>query len=60
MWTWILIVVGYTVSICFFHIVGGLSSASDAIQSWGRRSSERTIERSGMSPGSYARSRLSR
>jgi hypothetical protein len=60
MWTWIVIVGAYAFSIFFFHILGGIASASDAIQSWGRRSAERAIRKSGESPGSYARSRLSR
>jgi hypothetical protein len=59
-WTWVVIVLGYAVSVCFFHIVGGVASACDAIQSWGRRSSERTLERSGLSAGEFARSRLGR
>lgn len=60
MWTWVLIVCGYAFSIFFFHIVGGINSAADAIQGWGRRSSERRIRRAGLSPASFARDRLSR
>jgi hypothetical protein len=60
MWTWILIVGGYAFSMFFFHILGGIAAASDAIQSWGRSSAERAVDRSGASPGSFARSRLSR
>ena len=58
MWTWLLIVGGYAFSLFFFRIVGGINSAADAIQSWGRSSSERRLKRSGDSPSSYARSRL--
>jgi hypothetical protein len=59
MWTWIFIAVGYGFSMFFFHVLGGLASASEAIQSWGRSSSRRAIEQSGMSPGAFARSRVS-
>jgi hypothetical protein len=59
MWTWILIIGGYAFSMFFFHILGGIGAASDAIQSWGRSSAERALERSGESPSSFARSRLS-
>jgi hypothetical protein len=57
---WILVAVGYCCSILFFHILGGLASASDAIQSWGRSSAERAVEKSGLSPNAFARSRVSR
>jgi hypothetical protein len=57
-WTWILIVAGYAFSLLFFRIVGGVNSAADAIQGWGRSSSERRLTRSGKSPASYVRSRL--
>ena len=60
MWTWIIIVGGYAFSMFFFHILGGIGAASDAIQSWGRNSAERALDRSGASPSSFARSRLSR
>jgi hypothetical protein len=59
-WTWVIIVGGYAFSIFFFHILGGIGAASDAIQSWGRHSAERTVTKSGASPSSFARSRLSR
>ena len=58
MWTWIVLAAGYVVVLFFFHILGGIGAAANAIQTWGRRSSERAVERSGASPGSYARSRL--
>lgn len=60
MWTWIIIAGGYAFSMFFFHILGGIAAASDAIQSWGRSSAERALERNGASPTSFARSRLSR
>ena len=60
MWSWIVIIVGYAFSIFFFRLVGGINSAADAIQSWGRRSSVRRLRKSGHSPGSFARARLKR
>ncbi len=60
MWTWVLIIGGYAFSMFFFHILGGLAAASDAIQTWGRRTAERAIEERGASPASFARSRVSR
>ena len=60
MWTWALIVGGYAFSMFFFHILGGIAAASDGIQSWGRSWAERTLNKSGLSPGSFARSRVSR
>jgi hypothetical protein len=59
-WSWIVIVVGYAFSIFFFRLVGGINSAADAIQSWGRSSSVRRLRKSGHSPGSFARARLKR
>jgi hypothetical protein len=59
-WTWIVIVAGYAFSLFFFHLVGGINSASDAIQSWGRNSSVRRLRKSGHSPSSFARARLKR
>jgi hypothetical protein len=60
MWTWVIIVVGYAFSLFFFRLVGGINSAADAIQNWGRSSSVRRLRRGGHSPRSYARSRLGR
>ena len=60
MWSWIVIVAGYAFSICFFRLVGGINSAADAIQNWGRSSSVRRLRKSGHSPGSFARARLKR
>jgi hypothetical protein len=59
-WTWILIVAGYAFALFFFRLIGGIDSAADAIQSWGRSSSERRLAERGESPRSYARSRLRR
>lgn len=60
MWSWIVIVAGYVFSIFFFRLVGGINSAADAIQSWGRSSSVRRLRKSGHSPRSFARARLKR
>ena len=60
MWSWIVIIVGYAFSIFFFRLVGGINSAADAIQNWGRSSSMRRLRKSGHSPGSFARARLKR
>jgi hypothetical protein len=38
---WILIAVLYLIGVGFFHLVGGLSSASDALQRWGASSAAR-------------------
>jgi hypothetical protein len=59
-WTWVIIVVGYAVSLFAFQILGGISAAGRAIENWGRSSSERRLEKSGLSPQNFARSRLSR
>jgi hypothetical protein len=32
---WILVIALYLVGVGFFHLVGGLSSASEALQRWG-------------------------
>jgi hypothetical protein len=58
MWTWVIIVVGYAFSLFFFRIVGGLGSAAEAIQSWGRHSAVTRLRNDGGSPRTYARSRL--
>jgi hypothetical protein len=59
-WTWVISVVGYAVSLFAFQILGGISAAGRAFENWGRRSSERRLEKSGLSPESFARSRVSR
>jgi hypothetical protein len=59
-WTWVIIVVGYAVSLFAFQILGGISAAGRAFENWGRRASERQLEQSGLSPESFARSRVSR
>ncbi|HSS57760.1 MAG TPA: hypothetical protein VLK59_07110 [Solirubrobacteraceae bacterium] len=38
MWDWATIVVLYLFAVGFFYLLGGLSSAADALEGWGRRS----------------------
>jgi hypothetical protein len=59
-WTWIIIVAGYSFAALFLRLIGGFNSAADAIASWGRRSSARRIRRLGHTPGTFARSRVNR
>lgn len=59
MWEWVLVGVAYTFGLLFFQLLGGISAAGRAIESWGRASSTRRLEQSGLSPGHFARSRLS-
>jgi uncharacterized protein GlcG (DUF336 family) len=60
MWTWVVIVGGYGISILGFRLVGGVGAAGEAISRWGRRCAERAIERGAGSPNSFVRSRLGR
>lgn len=57
---WILIGLGYTLGLLFFQLLGGIGAAGRAIERWGRESSVRRLERSGLSPESFVRSRLGR
>ena len=36
MWTWVIIVVCYLIGAGFFRLLGGIGSASEALQGWGR------------------------
>jgi hypothetical protein len=36
MWSWLVIGLLYVVGIGAFHILGGMSSAMDALRDWGR------------------------
>ena len=45
MWQWIWIVAVYVLSITLFRWLGGVASAADAIQSWGREVAERRRRR---------------
>jgi hypothetical protein len=57
---WIVIGVLYAAGLLFFQLLGGIGAAGRAIERWGRESSLRHIERSGLTPESFARSRLRR
>jgi hypothetical protein len=50
MFTWIVVVGLYAVGMGLFHILGGLSSAGEAIENWGRASAAGREEQ--LSPGS--------
>jgi hypothetical protein len=41
MWTWIGIVVGYVFMIGGFRLLGGVTSAMDALRDWGRSTTGR-------------------
>jgi hypothetical protein len=55
---WIVIGVLYAFGLLFFQLLGGISAAGRAIERWGHESSVRRLERSGLTPESFARSRL--
>lgn len=57
---WLLIGLCYAFGLLFFQLLGGIGAAGRAIERWGRESSVRRIERSGMSPESFAHARLGR
>jgi hypothetical protein len=59
-WNWIVIVVCYGFAALFLRLIGGFNAAGDAIANWGRRSSTRRFQRQGLTPSSYAKSRLKR
>jgi hypothetical protein len=41
MWGWILIAVLYVLGMGFFHWLGGIGAAGEAIQRWGHATAER-------------------
>jgi hypothetical protein len=55
----VIIVTCYTFAALVLRSLGGFGSAGDAVSTWGRRSSLRTLRRRGLSPRRYARSRIS-
>ena len=57
---WIVIGVLYACGLLFFQLLGGIGAAGRALERWGRESSTRRLERSGLSPESFVRSRLRR
>jgi len=57
---WFLIGLAYAFGLLFFQLLGGIGAAGRAIERWGRESSVRRMERSGLSPESFAHSRVGR
>ena len=57
---WLVIGVLYAFGLLFFQLLGGIGAAGRAIERWGRESSIRSLERSGLAPEDFARSRLGR
>jgi hypothetical protein len=57
---WIVVGICYAFGLLFFQLLGGIGAAGRAIERWGRESSLRRMERSGMSPESFAHARLGR
>jgi hypothetical protein len=39
MWGWIIVIVLYVLGMAFFHLLGGLGAAAEALQRWGSASS---------------------
>lgn len=57
---WLVIGVLYAFGLLFFQLLGGIGAAGRAIERWGRESSIRSLERSGLASEDFARSRLGR
>ena len=55
---WIVIGVLYAFGLLIFQLLGGIGAAGRAIERWGRESSLRRLERSGLTPESFDRDRL--
>jgi hypothetical protein len=47
-WDWILIGVLYVLGMGFFHWLGGLASAAEAITDWSRRTSPKRRQKLGL------------
>ncbi|HEX3256609.1 MAG TPA: hypothetical protein VHQ96_12530 [Gaiellaceae bacterium] len=58
-WNLLIIVVCYTFAALVLRFLGGFNSAADAVSTWGRRSSVRSLRKRGLTPRSYVRSRIS-
>jgi len=58
-WTLLVIVACYLVPAFILRAIGGFNAAGDAVSTWGRSSSLRTLRRRGETPRTYARSRIS-
>ena len=39
MWGWIIVIALYVLGMAFFHLLGGLGAAAEALQRWGSASS---------------------
>jgi len=50
----------YACGLLFFQLLGGIGAAGRAIERWGRESSVRSLERSGLSAEDFARARSPR
>ena len=50
----------YAFGLLIFQLLGGIGAAGRAIERWGRESSVRRLERTGLAPADFARSRLAR
>lgn len=59
MWNLLIIVACYLVPAFVLRFLGGFSSAADAVTNWGRASSLKAIRKRGLTPRTYARSRIS-
>ena len=57
---WVLVGLGYAFGLLFFQLLGGIGAAGRAIERWGRESSTRRLERSGLTPHEFSRARLGR
>jgi len=57
---WVLVGLGYAFGLLFFQLLGGIGAAGRAIERWGRESSTRRLERSGLTPQEFSRARLGR
>jgi hypothetical protein len=58
-WNLLIIIVCYTFAALVLRFLGGFNSAADAVSTWGRRSSVRSLRKRGLTPRSYVRSRIS-
>jgi hypothetical protein len=57
-WNLLIIVACYLVPALVLRFLGGFNSAADAVSTWGRASSLKAIRRRGLTPRTYARSRI--
>ncbi len=54
---WVVVAALYLIGMGFFQLVGGVSTAAQAIQRWGRGSSIRRAKRLGLLPGAEGAAR---